>query len=70
MTTREENKKKINDELEQLDDEQLDDIAGGFRNSFTNAPTEYSASSSIIKHGTSEKLAKMKSLINLQNFGG
>ena len=29
MTTREENLKKINDELEKLSDEQLDNIAGG-----------------------------------------
>ena len=29
MTTREENLKKINDELEKLDDEQLEQIAGG-----------------------------------------
>ena len=29
MATREENLKKINDELEKLDDEQLDKIAGG-----------------------------------------
>jgi len=29
MATREENLKKINDELEKLDDEQLEQIAGG-----------------------------------------
>ena len=29
MATREENLKKINDELEKLDDEQLDQVAGG-----------------------------------------
>ena len=29
MATREENLKKINDELEKLDDEQLEKIAGG-----------------------------------------
>ena len=29
MTTREENLKKINEELEKLDDEQLEKIAGG-----------------------------------------
>ena len=29
MTTREENLKKINEELEKLDDEQLEQIAGG-----------------------------------------
>ena len=29
MATREENLKKINDELEKLDDEQLDKVAGG-----------------------------------------
>lgn len=29
MTTREENLKKINDELEKLDDEQLEKVAGG-----------------------------------------
>ena len=29
MTTREENLKKINDELEKLDDEQLEQVAGG-----------------------------------------
>ena len=29
MTTREENLKKINEELEKLDDEQLDKVAGG-----------------------------------------
>lgn len=31
MTTREENLKKINEELEKLDDEQLEKIAGGRR---------------------------------------
>ena len=31
MATREENLKKINDELEKLDDEQLEQIAGGRR---------------------------------------
>jgi len=31
MATREENLKKINDELELLSDEQLDEIAGGVR---------------------------------------
>ena len=30
MATREENLKKINDELEKLDDEQLEQIAGGY----------------------------------------
>ena len=30
MATREENIKKINEQLEQLTDEQLDEIAGGF----------------------------------------
>ena len=30
MATREENLKKINDELEKLSDEQLDNVAGGF----------------------------------------
>ncbi len=30
MATREENIKKINDELEKLTDEELDDVAGGF----------------------------------------
>ena len=30
MATREENLKKINDELEKLTDEELDDVAGGF----------------------------------------
>ena len=30
MATREENLKKINDELEKLDDEQLEKIAGGY----------------------------------------
>ena len=30
MATREENLKKINDELEKLDDEQLEQVAGGF----------------------------------------
>ncbi len=30
MATREENLKKINDELEKLDDEQLEKVAGGF----------------------------------------
>ena len=30
MATREENLKKINDELEKLNDEQLEKIAGGF----------------------------------------
>ena len=30
MATREENLKKINDELEKLDDEELDKVAGGF----------------------------------------
>jgi len=29
MATREENLKKINDELEKLDDEELDKVAGG-----------------------------------------
>ena len=29
MTTREENLKKINEELEKLDDEQLEQVAGG-----------------------------------------
>ncbi len=29
MTTREENLKKINDQLDQMSDEQLDQIAGG-----------------------------------------
>ncbi len=29
MATREENLKKINDELEKLDDEQLEQVAGG-----------------------------------------
>lgn len=29
MATREENMKKINDELEKLDDEQLEQVAGG-----------------------------------------
>jgi len=29
MATREENLKKINDELEKLTDEELDDVAGG-----------------------------------------
>ena len=32
MATREENLKKINEELEKLDDEQLEKIAGGVRN--------------------------------------
>ena len=31
MATREENLKKINDELEKLDDEQLEQVAGGFK---------------------------------------
>ena len=31
MATREENLKKIYDELEKLDDEQLDEVAGGLR---------------------------------------
>ena len=31
MATREENLKKINDELEKLDDEQLEKVAGGVR---------------------------------------
>lgn len=30
MATREENLKKINDELEKLDDDELDKVAGGF----------------------------------------
>lgn len=30
MATREENLKKINEELEKLDDEQLEKVAGGF----------------------------------------
>jgi len=30
MATREENLKKINDELEQLTDDELDKVAGGF----------------------------------------
>ena len=30
MATREENLKKINDELEKLDNEQLEKVAGGF----------------------------------------
>lgn len=30
MATREENLKKINEELEKLDDEQLEQVAGGF----------------------------------------
>jgi len=30
MATREENLKKINDELEKLDDEELEKVAGGF----------------------------------------
>ena len=30
MATREENLKKINDQLEQLTDEELDEVAGGF----------------------------------------
>ena len=30
MATRDENLKKINDELEKLDDEQLEKVAGGF----------------------------------------
>ena len=30
MATREENIKKINEELEKLTDEELDDVAGGF----------------------------------------
>ena len=30
MTTREENLKKINEELEKLDDEELEKVAGGF----------------------------------------
>ena len=32
MANREENLKKINEELEKLDDEQLEEIAGGVRN--------------------------------------
>ena len=31
MATREENLKKLNDELEKLDDEQLEQVAGGIR---------------------------------------
>ena len=31
MATREENLKKLNDELEKLDDEQLEKVAGGIR---------------------------------------
>jgi len=31
MTTREENLKKINEELEKLDDEQLEQVAGGLK---------------------------------------
>jgi len=30
METRDENLKKINDELEKMSDEELDDVAGGF----------------------------------------
>ena len=34
MATREENLKKINDELEKLDDEELEKVAGGARGSW------------------------------------
>ncbi|MBR4152566.1 MAG: hypothetical protein IKT98_06355 [Selenomonadaceae bacterium] len=47
MATREENLKKINDELEQLSDEQLDKVAGGgwidmidTKNPFTDTATD------------------------------
>ncbi len=38
MATREENLKKINDELEQLSDEELEDVAGGAKNPFAEVP--------------------------------
>ena len=46
MATREENLKKINDELEKLDDEQLEQVAGGatgyiyFKNSNQTSNTD------------------------------
>ncbi|MBR6889053.1 MAG: hypothetical protein IKN16_11525 [Selenomonadaceae bacterium] len=40
MATREENLKKINEELEKLDDEQLEKIAGGRRMYIDDSVTE------------------------------
>ena len=54
MATRKENLKKINDELEQLSDEELDNVAGG-----TNA--EYSG----ISRGINSIIGEM--IVNSQN---
>ncbi len=40
METREENLKKINDKLEQLSDEELEDVAGGWGSDLIENPFE------------------------------
>ena len=41
MSTREENLKKINEELEKLDDEQLEEIAGGKHIMYPPRPAKF-----------------------------
>ena len=62
MATREENLKKINEELEKLSDEELDEVAGGdcyemaddsrFLNSLNGSVNRYGATHMWLYHGT------------------
>ena len=61
MATREENLKKINDELEKLNDEELDNIAGGIKvlkpiitRNDTPAPTVPNEMPQFTKYGSSQ----------------
>ena len=56
MANREENLKKINDELEKLDDEQLEDVAGGIV--YLNAQSNEQAKSNAILQGGLEQHEK------------
>ena len=60
MTNREENLKKLNDELEKLSDEELDKVAGGgnFFYTYLDAPANIKAESNANLQGGLEKHTK------------
>ncbi len=60
MTTREENLKKINDELEKLSDDELEQVAGGDELVFDSVASRFYARS---------KCDEVKSDVNIDNQG-
>ena len=59
--TREENLKKLNDELEKLSDEQLEQVAGGIRR-VLDAPANLNIESNANQQGGLEKFKEYSSI--------